>query len=117
MRKRGQSTLEYGIIIAVVVGALLLMSTYVRRGYQGRLRDSADDMGTQFDPFATNSHFVTTSISYQNQRTEHGLTYQSSQPISEGGIKGNFQNIVTEYGNFGEVQVTTGNETTSSWKE
>jgi uncharacterized protein (UPF0333 family) len=51
-KRKGQSTLEYAIIIAVVVGALLAMQHYVKRGYQGRLKSASDEMGEQFDPGA-----------------------------------------------------------------
>jgi uncharacterized protein (UPF0333 family) len=52
MRRKGQSTLEYAIIIAVVIGGLMVMQHYVKRGYSGRLKSSSDDMGAQFDPGA-----------------------------------------------------------------
>jgi len=48
--KKGQSTLEYALIIAVIVAGLLLMQMYIKRGYAGRLKSSTDDMGEQFDP-------------------------------------------------------------------
>ncbi len=46
---RGQSVLEYAMIIAVVVGALLAIQIYMKRGLQGRLRESSDQIGEQFD--------------------------------------------------------------------
>lgn len=49
-KRKGQSTLEYALIIAVVVAGLLLMQHYVKRGYAGRLRSASDDMGEQYDP-------------------------------------------------------------------
>jgi hypothetical protein len=48
--RKGQSTVEYALIIAVVVAGLLLMQHYVKRGYSGRLKTAADDMGEQYDP-------------------------------------------------------------------
>lgn len=52
--KRAQSTLEYAILIAVVVGALIGMQTYVKRGLQNRLKLAADDIGQgQFEPAVT----------------------------------------------------------------
>ncbi len=45
---KGQSTLEYAMIIAVVVGAILAMQIYLRRGVQGRLRESIDSVGGQY---------------------------------------------------------------------
>jgi hypothetical protein len=60
LRRRGQSTLEYAIIIAVVVGALLAMQHYVKRGVQGRYKSASDDMGEQFDPSAYTADFNAT---------------------------------------------------------
>ena len=46
--KRGQSTLEYVILILIVIAAILTIQTYVKRGIQGRLKSAADDIGDQF---------------------------------------------------------------------
>ena len=46
---RAQSTLEYAMIIAVVVGGLIAMQIYMKRGVEGKLRESTDDIGYQFD--------------------------------------------------------------------
>ena len=46
-REQGQSILEYAILIAVVVVALLIMQVFVKRGYEGGLKDSADKMGPE----------------------------------------------------------------------
>ncbi len=45
---KGQSTLEYAMIIAVVVGAIIAMQIYLRRGVQGKLRESVDNIGGQY---------------------------------------------------------------------
>lgn len=50
MRKRGQSTLEYALIVAVVVVALIAIVNYMGRSMKGRLKDSSDKIGKQFDP-------------------------------------------------------------------
>lgn len=67
LNKRGQSTLEYGVIIAVVVAALLAMQMYMKRGLQGRLGQAADDVGEQFSPLHTTK---SSSISTNVQSTE-----------------------------------------------
>ena len=53
-QKRGQSTLEYAVLIVVIIGALLAVQTYIKRGVQGRLKSASDDIGDQFSPGNTN---------------------------------------------------------------
>jgi uncharacterized protein (UPF0333 family) len=53
-KKRGQSTLEYAVLIIVIIAALIAIQIYIRRGVQGKLKSSADDIGDQFSPGNTN---------------------------------------------------------------
>ena len=61
LNKRGQSTLEYGVVIAVVVAALISMQTYIKRGVQGKLRQASDEIGEQFSPDKTTGVTTVTS--------------------------------------------------------
>jgi hypothetical protein len=47
--RKGQSALEYALVIAVAIVALLAVNMYMRRGIQGRLRESTDQIGKQWD--------------------------------------------------------------------
>lgn len=53
-KKKGQSTLEYAVLIIIVIGALLSIQTYIKRGVQGRLKSASDDIGDQYSPGNTN---------------------------------------------------------------
>lgn len=55
--RRGQGTLEYVTLVVVVIAALLAMQLYMKRGVQGKLRSSADDIGEQFSPTGYNGSF------------------------------------------------------------
>lgn len=48
-----QSVVEYTIVITVVIGALLVMQTYMKRGLQGRWKSSVDELGDMYDPHTT----------------------------------------------------------------
>jgi hypothetical protein len=85
-KRKGQSTLEYALIIAVVVGGLLLMQHYVRRGFAGRVRTASDDMGEQFDPYRYTANWTINQASNVEQtvdpdtrasRTEHNTAQTS----------------------------------------
>ena len=45
LRRKSQSILEYAILIAIVVAAILIMQTFMKRGVQGRLKDSSEKIG------------------------------------------------------------------------
>jgi len=45
--RRGQTTLEYILIIGFVAAGIIAMLVYVSRGHQGRLRSQAEQLGAQ----------------------------------------------------------------------
>jgi len=56
---KAQSTVEYAILIIIIIGALLSIQVYIKRGVQGRLKSAADDIGDQFSVGNTNYQKVT----------------------------------------------------------
>jgi len=48
--KKGQTAIEYTVLLIVVIGSLLGIQNYLKRGLQGRWRDSVDSLGDQYDP-------------------------------------------------------------------
>ena len=74
-RTRGQSTLEYVILIGFVVAALIFMGVYMRRGVQGKLRESTDQIGEQYTYNNTTSNYTTTTNMHQTETmTAGGIT-------------------------------------------
>src|SRR3989338_5241527 len=71
MHTRGQSTLEYAVVIAVVVGALLTMGVYMKHVFAGRLRTSTEQIGEQFvpDAYRAASFLVETSSGLEEMHT------------------------------------------------
>lgn len=96
---KGQSTLEYAVIIVVVAAALLAMQIYMKRGVQGKMRESTDSIGEQFDAVDTESSFTSQSS---------GTTVQE--------IAGGVTNVYSGSGG-GSAAVTDehGNETVDAW--
>jgi Flp pilus assembly pilin Flp len=80
--KLGQSTLEYAVIIAVVVAALLAIQIYMKRGVQGKLRESTDSIGEQYSAGYTTSKYSTTQAGNQETKEEFGVEAQGVSKYS-----------------------------------
>lgn len=93
--RKGQSTVEYALVIAVVVAGLLLMQHYVKRGYAGRLKSAADEMGEQYDPTAYSANFAINRQSNITQSVQNEITATTHRAD--------------------ELNTRTGNETVNAW--
>ena len=74
LNRKAQSTLEYAIVVAVVVAALLAIQIYMKRGVSGRLRSSTDDIGEQFEAKNTSTSYTTKRVSTTVEQTTAGVT-------------------------------------------
>ena len=62
--KKAQSSLEFALVISAIVVALLAMQVYIRRGLQGRMRASADELSAQqYEPGKVVSNITVTQSS------------------------------------------------------
>ena len=84
--KRAQTTAEYAILIALVVGAVMAMQIYVRRGLQGRVKEVVDHTGAggsvggaslnfsgnQYEPYYLSSTGSTNQASTDTENMRRG---------------------------------------------
>lgn len=77
-KRKGQSTLEYAILIIIILGALLSIQIYIKRGVQGRLKSAADDIGDQFSPGNTN---VVRTVSTSGKTSDTFLAGQTESKM------------------------------------
>ena len=94
--KKGQSILEYAILIVVVVGALLAMQWYMKGGYQGRLRSASDDIGEQYSPTRVQTTSTATSSSTTNEVTSGGSFFTGDMPVTTSTFTQNQNRAETE---------------------
>lgn len=93
--RKGQSTLEYAILIIIIIAALLSLQTYIKRGVQGRLKSATDDIGDGYSTAAgANYYKETVSISNTTETFQNGA---SKTKIQNGGemTTRTFSNIQT----------------------
>jgi Flp pilus assembly pilin Flp len=69
LTSKGQSTLEYAVLIVVIIAALIAMQVYLKRGVQGRMRESSDQIGQQYSPGYTESNRVTHTFTNSTEKT------------------------------------------------
>ena len=65
---RGQSTIEFALLIVVVIAALVAMQIYLRNALQGKLRQSSDQIGSQWDA-DQGEYTITSSASSKRKQT------------------------------------------------
>jgi len=82
LNKKAQSTLEYAVIIAVVVAALIAMQAYVKRGLQGKIRSASDDIGEQYSPSRTTSNQTINSHVESTENVTLGGAGEAAQPTT-----------------------------------
>ncbi|MEW6008359.1 MAG: Flp family type IVb pilin, partial [Candidatus Omnitrophota bacterium] len=52
-KRKGQSLVEYALILGAIIVAILFMQLYVSRAISGRLKAASDDIGDAYSPSAT----------------------------------------------------------------
>ena len=107
LRKRiAQSTLEYAVLAVVVIAALLSIQNYLKRGIQGKIKSSTDDISAeQYDTQSTKYKKVTNTesmgaqenVTNEGTRTKLGdageitntISTSNTETNSTGGFIGN----------------------------
>jgi len=95
-QKRGQSTLEYAVLIVVIIGALLTLQVYIKRGVQGRLKSASDDIGDQYsdgnqNELKTTNRFSNTEEMYNSGVASSNILGTETTNISDNSVIVNTQ--------------------------
>ena len=82
MKRRGQNTAEYAIVIALVVGAAIAMQTFIKRSLQGGTAYVTDKLsdGKQYEP-----HYLASRYATSTTGTGTDGSYADTETIDETG--------------------------------
>ena len=83
INRKGQSTLEYAILIIVIIAALVSLQTYIKRGVQGRLKSATDDISDGFST-ANGANYIKSVTSISNTQ-ENSIAGVVNTKIQAGG--------------------------------
>jgi hypothetical protein len=91
--------LEYAILIIIIIGALLSIQIYIKRGVQGRLKSATDDIGDQFSPGNTNvvKTMTTTSVSHDTFITGQTQSTLLAPEVTTDVLTSDVQNVEQEF--------------------
>lgn len=74
LNRRGQSTAEYAVLIGVIIGAVVLMGTFVGRRVKGleygasrSVQIPGVEVPVQYEPYYAQSNFTTTQSQNQSE--------------------------------------------------
>jgi Flp pilus assembly pilin Flp len=104
---RGQNTAEYAIVIALIIGAVIAMQTYVKRGLQGRMKDATDYVATETKDIGTTKQY---EPYYAEQEMTVGTKTRSTADTSEGGGKQTDTEVDTTRIGYQEYKDTAGQD-------
>ena len=88
--KKGQTALEYAMLLVILIGAFLGIQNYMKRGLQGRWKASVDELGEQYDPRTADTRIretvdsntntellaMNTATGYWTRRTDRTISTQ-----------------------------------------
>ncbi len=103
-KRKGQSVLEYAVIIGTIVLALLVMQGYLKRSLQGKLKVIADDLGQQYNPQNTTSSM---NITYESDTTTETFT----RTVNDTDTGDEYEEVITNTTINNETQTRQGTET------
>ncbi|MDD2689011.1 MAG: hypothetical protein PHT41_02535 [Candidatus Omnitrophica bacterium] len=91
MKRKGQGTIEFAVLIGVIAAALVLTQVYMKRAISGKLRLQAEQVsgGSFYSPRATFSDYDITktitedSYSDKFRQTSHSVANQVTDSVEQ----------------------------------
>src|SRR5208283_2259260 len=78
--RKGQTILEYTVVLVIILGVLVAMKDYIKRGIQGRWKSATDDFGDQYSPNSVNSDILySTQVNGNTYVTATNGTFNDDQ--------------------------------------
>jgi hypothetical protein len=93
--KKAQSILEYTVLFSLILAGLLMMQVYVKRAYQGRIKQDAEQLGPQYSPghstSLTTTQSTTDTTTYIGGQTTDGRTVPDGMTLGISNIDSSFE--------------------------
>lgn len=70
--KKAQTTAEYAVLLGLVIAAVVAMQVYVKRGFQGKIKEETDKLGAQYEPEYLGTDFTSNRDTAETETTIEG---------------------------------------------
>lgn len=119
-KRNGQTTAEYAILIALVVGAAMAMQVYVKRGLNSRIKDAVDHTGAggvvggqqlsftqegQYEPYYMNQAGQSSNVGVKREQLHNPGSVD--RDLVEDEVARASRSTVTGWGAVGEGELAT----------
>ncbi len=116
LNKKGQSIMEYAVLISLVIAALTGMQLYVRRGLQARIKDASDNLPNYVQ---TGKAGLLSGTIFKEGHTQYEPYYRGASETESTTVSGTEQYVSDDDGGkrqlTGQTRKITGSSTTGSW--
>jgi len=116
LNKKGQSIMEYAILVSLVIAALTGMQLYVRRGLQARIKDASDNLPNYVQ---TEGAGLDAGTIFKEGHTQYEPYYRGYSETESATTRGTEKFVTTGDGGqrelTGQTRSTTGTATIGHW--
>jgi len=104
-RSKAQSIIEFAMMIAVVIAALMTMRVYAKRAFSGKLKEGSDRIGQQFSPRGHNYTWTTYSNSTSHEKVSGSGKTETTEMEQFSNRTGN-----EDFSGYGSEKLWDGND-------
>ncbi len=82
-RAKGQSTLEYALLVAIIAAGLIGMQFYMKRAFQGRAKQAAEEISEPYDSELMRRSSIATTVQTDIAVDSDSRTVNTGDPDDE----------------------------------
>lgn len=105
--RKAQNTMEYALLISIVIGVFSAMQLYIRRGMQARIKNGVDNVPNMVLSQETNKPELVKSLFGDEEQYEPYYVAGGAYDIDTTSKEGTASETITESGGVSEVTGST----------
>ena len=117
LNKKGQSIMEYAVLVSLVIAAITGMQLYVKRGLQAKIKDASDNLPN----YITTQAGMAAGTVFNEGHTQYEPYYRGDSETTSTTARGTEKFIAAKDDTgqrelTGQTRLIAGDSTTGSWR-